>query len=209
MLRCSPNCSALLGCHLLRLVQTLSQHLLALRQPAYIVRSPCCRDSAFASLRIIASTLRVTFHLQTRHNTPYGMHSDPYPVDDTGLCAAGSLLVSFSTTTFGNVHSSGGSDIIVRACTAPREAFAHRLKDLFSAGLDTGVAFATIIIFFALSYNNITLDWWGNTVGDNTCKSVSRPSDSPFNKPPEDDGLSVPWKSVPAGAHFGPGPGEF
>ncbi|KAF8917594.1 OPT oligopeptide transporter [Mucidula mucida] len=67
-----------------------------------------------------------------------------------------------------------------------------RYNYLFSAGLDTGVAFATIIIFFALSYNNITFDWWGNTVSDNTY-----------------DSKSVPWRTVAKGTHFGPGPGEF
>jgi hypothetical protein len=58
--------------------------------------------------------------------------------------------------------------------------------------LDTGVAFATIIIFFALSYQGIKLVWWGNTINSTTF-----------------DGKSVPWKKVAKGAHFGPGPGEF
>lgn len=58
--------------------------------------------------------------------------------------------------------------------------------------MDTGTALATIIIFFALSYNNIEFNWWGNTVGSNT-----------------DDANSVPWLKVPAGGHFGKGPGEF
>lgn len=62
--------------------------------------------------------------------------------------------------------------------------------DLLSAGLDTGVAFATIIIFFALSYNSITFDWWGNTIETMDTKST-------------------PWKTVAKGSYFGPGPGEF
>ncbi|KAJ7834593.1 OPT oligopeptide transporter protein-domain-containing protein [Mycena olivaceomarginata] len=37
-----------------------------------------------------------------------------------------------------------------------------RYNYLLSAGLDTGVAFATIVIFFALSYQGIKLVWWGN-----------------------------------------------
>lgn len=41
--------------------------------------------------------------------------------------------------------------------------------------MDTGVAFATIIIFFALSYNSIKLVWWGNTVSDDTCESPLGP----------------------------------
>ncbi|KAJ6490473.1 OPT oligopeptide transporter [Mycena vulgaris] len=67
-----------------------------------------------------------------------------------------------------------------------------RYNYLLSAGLDTGVAFATIIIFFALSYQGIKIVWWGNTVNDTTY-----------------DGLSVPWSKVATGGHFGPGPGEF
>ena len=58
--------------------------------------------------------------------------------------------------------------------------------------MDTGTAIATVLIFFCLSYNNVTLNWWGNTVGSNT-----------------DDTKSVPWLTVPAGEHFGKGPGEF
>lgn len=58
--------------------------------------------------------------------------------------------------------------------------------------MDTGTAIATVIIFFALSYNNIKLDWWGNTVGSDT-----------------DDANSVPWLSVADGEYFGKGPGEF
>lgn len=58
--------------------------------------------------------------------------------------------------------------------------------------MDTGTALATVIIFFALSYQNVTLKWWGNTVGSDT-----------------DDAKSVPWLTVPKGQHFGKGPGEF
>ena len=58
--------------------------------------------------------------------------------------------------------------------------------------MDTGTALATIIIFFALSYNNVGLNWWGNTVGSDT-----------------DDAKSVPWLKVSPGGHFGKGFGEF
>lgn len=70
--------------------------------------------------------------------------------------------------------------------------FSFLLPDLLQAAMDTGTALATIIIFFALSYNNITLSWWGNNVGSNT-----------------DDSNSVPWSKVATGGHFGRGPGEF
>ncbi|KAJ7685541.1 OPT oligopeptide transporter, partial [Mycena polygramma] len=75
-----------------------------------------------------------------------------------------------------------------------KRAFAwwKRYNYLTSAALDSGVAFATIIIFFALSYQGIKIVWWGNTVNSTTF-----------------DGKSVPWKTVAKGNHFGPGPGEF
>lgn len=64
--------------------------------------------------------------------------------------------------------------------------------DLLQAAMDTGTAIATVIIFFALTYNGYTLSWWGNNVGSDT-----------------DDSNSVPWLTVPEGGHFGKGPGEF
>ncbi|KAF2718410.1 OPT superfamily oligopeptide transporter [Polychaeton citri CBS 116435] len=75
-----------------------------------------------------------------------------------------------------------------------KRAFAwwKRYNYLLQAAMDTGTAIATIIIFFALSYNGIKFVWWGNTVGDNT-----------------DDSNSVPWLKVPKGSHFGKGPGQF
>ncbi|KAK4700387.1 hypothetical protein P7C70_g5860, partial [Phenoliferia sp. Uapishka_3] len=67
-----------------------------------------------------------------------------------------------------------------------------RYTYLLSAALDTGVALATIIIFFALSYNNIKLNWGGNNISDNTY-----------------DTLGTPWLKVVTGGHFGRGVGEF
>ncbi|KAL8286132.1 hypothetical protein RQP46_004620 [Phenoliferia psychrophenolica] len=67
-----------------------------------------------------------------------------------------------------------------------------RYNYLLSASLDTGVALATIIIFFALSYNNIKLVWGGNTIGNDTA-----------------DTKGTPWLTVAKGQHFGPGVGEF
>lgn len=58
--------------------------------------------------------------------------------------------------------------------------------------MDTGTALATVIIFFSLSYHNITLTWWGNTVGSGT-----------------DDSNSVPYLTVADGGYFGKGPGQF
>ncbi|KAJ7303138.1 hypothetical protein DFH08DRAFT_825992 [Mycena albidolilacea] len=80
----------------------------------------------------------------------------------------------------------------IRPVPAPFWIFGVFTVYLLSAGLDTGVAFATIIIYFALSYQGIKVVWWGNTVNSTTF-----------------DGKSVPWKRVAKGAFFGPGPGEF
>lgn len=75
-----------------------------------------------------------------------------------------------------------------------KKAFAwwKRYNYLTQAALDTGVALATIIIFFALSYNGIKLVWGGNTIGSNTY-----------------DNKSVPYLKVAKGSYFGKGPGEF
>ncbi|GAA5840029.1 hypothetical protein JCM11251_006590 [Rhodosporidiobolus azoricus] len=67
-----------------------------------------------------------------------------------------------------------------------------RYTYLLSASLDTGTALATIIIFFALTYNGIVLSWWGNNVGSNTM-----------------DAEGTPWKTVAKGTTFGPAIGEF
>lgn len=58
--------------------------------------------------------------------------------------------------------------------------------------MDAGTALATIIIFFALSYHGIKLNWWGNSVGSDT-----------------DDANGVPWLKVVTGGYFGKGKGEF
>lgn len=58
--------------------------------------------------------------------------------------------------------------------------------------MDTGTAIATILIYFALNYNKIEFEWWGNTVGSNT-----------------DDAKAVPWLKVVTGGHFGKGTGQF
>lgn len=75
-----------------------------------------------------------------------------------------------------------------------KRAFAwwKRYNYLLQSAMDTGTAIATIVIFFALSYHNVKLEWWGNTVGSDT-----------------DDANSVPWLTVPDGEIFGKGPGQF
>ncbi|KAF7816661.1 oligopeptide transporter 6-like [Senna tora] len=39
-----------------------------------------------------------------------------------------------------------------------------RYNYVLSGGLDAGTAFMTILLFLALGYNNIGLDWWGNNL---------------------------------------------
>lgn len=131
------------------------------------------------------------------------LRSKTYLVQLNILC--GSLLASSSTILSANAHSPGGSVTTVR--TPPFHLHRGSLRphiivhllnfhlfttDLLQAAMDTGTALATVIIFFALSYNGITLDWWGNSVGSNT-----------------DDTNAVPYLTVPDGSYFGKGPGQF
>lgn len=41
-------------------------------------------------------------------------------------------------------------------------AFWGKYNYVLSAALSTAIAIAGIIIFFALSYNSVSLSWWGN-----------------------------------------------
>lgn len=64
---------------------------------------------------------------------------------------------------------------------------------ILAAALDTGTAFAGIIIFFTISYTGAVFpDWWGNTVFLNT-----------------DDAVGVPYLDMPAEGFFGPGNGTW
>ena len=65
-----------------------------------------------------------------------------------------------------------------------------RYNYILSAGLDTGVAIALIVIFFALQLpknSTIFLNWWGNTVWMNTL-----------------DALGAPFITLQPGETFGP-----
>ncbi|KAF3985834.1 hypothetical protein FT663_01952 [Candidozyma haemuli var. vulneris] len=44
------------------------------------------------------------------------------------------------------------------------QAWWEKYNYVLSGALDAGVAFSSIIIFFAVQYNDKPLDWWGNTV---------------------------------------------
>lgn len=128
-----------------------------------------------------------SYHPSIRRNANMAQHNT----------RSGSFSDSCSTTSFANVPWLGGRSTTVSIPRPPVRRHQvlntnHYSIDLFQAAMDTGTAIATIVIFFALGYTNTTFNWWGNTVGSNT-----------------DDQNSVPWLTVPAGGHFGKGPGEF
>jgi hypothetical protein len=60
---------------------------------------------------------------------------------------------------------------------------------LLSAGLDSGVAVALVAMFFfvILPSNNVSINWWGNTVWQNTA-----------------DAAGIPAKLLGEGETFGP-----
>lgn len=62
---------------------------------------------------------------------------------------------------------------------------------LLSSGLDAGVIFALVIIFFSLQLikNPININWWGNTVWQNTA-----------------DAMGTPFFTLAPGQTFGPPP---
>ena len=64
-----------------------------------------------------------------------------------------------------------------------------RYNYILAAGLDAGVAFGILFIFFFLQVPNggVTLNWWGNTVWQNTA-----------------DFFGMPLRVVPSGQTFGP-----
>jgi len=52
-----------------------------------------------------------------------------------------------------------------------------RYNYILSAGLDAGVAFGMLVIFFALQYpkGGINLSWWGNVAWQNTADALGTP----------------------------------
>ncbi|WOO78744.1 Glutathione transporter 1 [Vanrija pseudolonga] len=67
-----------------------------------------------------------------------------------------------------------------------------RYTYLLNAAMNAGVTICGIVVFFALTYSGIYINWALNTVGQNT-----------------DDYNGVPAFTVPEGGHFGRGVGEF
>ncbi|KAK3317272.1 OPT oligopeptide transporter protein-domain-containing protein [Cercophora scortea] len=63
---------------------------------------------------------------------------------------------------------------------------------VLSAAFTTGISIAAVVTFFALDWNNVEVDWWGNSVVSMGC---------------EDDPCVL--KTLADGEHFGPDPGHF
>lgn len=71
-------------------------------------------------------------------------------------------------------------------------AFWSKYNFVLSASFSSGIAIAAIIMFFALQWNGLSLDWWGNSVTAQGC---------------EDDACLL--MTLGDGEYFGPGPGQF
>ncbi|CAK7274008.1 hypothetical protein SEPCBS119000_005949 [Sporothrix epigloea] len=72
-------------------------------------------------------------------------------------------------------------------------AFWSRYNYVLSASLSTAMALAGLIIFFAIDYQNISINWWGNTAVGYDC----------------DWSRDCTLLTLADGEHFGPGVGEF
>ncbi|KAF4959959.1 hypothetical protein FSARC_10590 [Fusarium sarcochroum] len=64
---------------------------------------------------------------------------------------------------------------------------------ILSAAFSVGIALSALVIFFALQYNNINLDWWGNRVPFEGCDGTQ----------------ACLMKTVTPGEYFGPRIGDF
>ena len=53
-----------------------------------------------------------------------------------------------------------------------------RFNYILSAGLDIGVSVGIVLVFFCLQYpkGGVTLNWWGNTVWQNTFDAMGMPA---------------------------------
>ncbi len=71
-------------------------------------------------------------------------------------------------------------------------AFWSKYNYVVSASFSSSIAIAGVVIFFALQWSNLELDWWGNSVSYEGYEGSA-------------------WKrlKLPAKGYFGPGPNEF
>ncbi|KAI8867004.1 hypothetical protein GQ42DRAFT_63417 [Ramicandelaber brevisporus] len=58
-----------------------------------------------------------------------------------------------------------------------RTTWWERYAFAFSAGMDAGLAIATVVIFFALVNPGVELEWWGNEV---SCRKQNKPTIAPI-----------------------------
>ncbi|RHZ53120.1 small oligopeptide transporter, OPT family [Aspergillus thermomutatus] len=73
-----------------------------------------------------------------------------------------------------------------------KPAWWSKYNYVLSAALDSGVAVATVIIFFCIMLPAGPLHWWGNSVYRQCA-----------------DGRGTPWKSLPSSGYFGPPRGTW
>ncbi|KAI9151893.1 LOW QUALITY PROTEIN: Sexual differentiation process protein isp4 [Paramyrothecium foliicola] len=72
-------------------------------------------------------------------------------------------------------------------------AFWSKYNFVLSAAFSCGIAISALVQFFSLTYNDITIDWWGNSVIAQGCEASGACLHRILNE----------------GESFGPGPGEF
>ena len=86
------------------------------------------------------------------------------------------------------ISSHGGSrSNILQIIKGRKPLWWAKYNYVLSAALDSGVAVAAIVIFFALTFPGITFNWWGNTVNAGTV-----------------DSKGTPWLELKANETFGP-----
>jgi hypothetical protein len=71
-------------------------------------------------------------------------------------------------------------------------AFWSKYNFVLSAAFATAISISATVIFFTLEWNNVDINWVGNTVVSQGC-----------------EGDPCVLKELGPGEHFGPGPGEF
>jgi hypothetical protein len=70
--------------------------------------------------------------------------------------------------------------------------FSFKYNYVLSAAFSSGIALSAVIMFFALQYTNISIEWWGNEVSFQGCEDTS-----------------CVKHTLAKGEYFGPRIGEF
>ena len=74
------------------------------------------------------------------------------------------------------------------------EAWWQKYSYLLGTGIDAGIAFSSIIIYFAVQYHEKDLDWWGNNVAYSGLDYQMRVSGSRLDVADAPDGYFGPRK---------------